>query len=198
MRALLVAFGGFGQRYRASQSLPPLYQCGGEPLKKTEFPMIPLSWLLVVIILDQATKALIIANYAMFELQPIIPGLFNLTYLTNAGAAFGILAGAKSVWRQVFFIAVALAAIVVLFFSYKQLRSQGKIFAHAIGLIAGGAVGNLIDRLRFGVVVDFLDFYFGTYHWPAFNVADSAITVGVGLFILGSILYPPQENEKLK
>lgn len=165
-------------------------------MKKCESPIIPLAWLLVVVILDQATKALIMAQFVMFELQPVIPGLFNLTYLTNTGAAFGILAGAQTVWRQVFFVGVAVAAIGVLAFSYRQFREQGRIFAHAIGLIAGGAVGNLIDRLRFGAVVDFLDFYLGSHHWPAFNVADSAITIGVGLFILGSILHPPRESEK--
>jgi len=158
--------------------------------------MIPLAWLLTVVVLDQATKAMVMDRFAMFEMLPVIPGLFNLTYLTNTGAAFGMLAGAKSIWRQVFFVGVAVAAVVILFYSYRQFRSQGRIFAHAIGLIAGGAVGNLIDRLRFGAVVDFLDFYVGTHHWPAFNVADSAITIGVGLFILGSLLYPPKESEK--
>ncbi|PKN15637.1 MAG: signal peptidase II [Deltaproteobacteria bacterium HGW-Deltaproteobacteria-3] len=141
--------------------------------------MIPLAWLLAVVVLDQATKALIMERFAMFELLPVIPGLFNLTYLTNTGAAFGMLAGAQTIWRQVFFVGVAVLALGV-----------------AIGLIAGGAVGNLIDRLRFGAVVDFLDFYVGSHHWPAFNVADSAICVGVGLFILGSLLYPPRESEK--
>jgi len=157
---------------------------------------MPLAWLLGVVLLDQATKALVMDRFAMFELLPVIPGLFDLTYLTNTGAAFGMLAGAKSVWRQVFFVGVAVAAIGVMVFSYRQFRRQGRIFVHAIGLIAGGAVGNLIDRLRFGAVVDFLYFHIGTHYWPAFNVADSAITIGVGLFILGSILYPPQENEK--
>lgn len=165
-------------------------------MKKSDSPVIPLAWLLVVVALDQATKALVMDRFAMFELLPVIPGLFDLTYLTNTGAAFGMLAGAKSVWRQVFFVGVAVAAIGVMVFSYRQFRSQGRIFVHAIGLIAGGAVGNLIDRLRFGAVVDFLYFHLGTHYWPAFNVADSAITVGVGLFILGSIFYPPQESEK--
>ncbi len=165
-------------------------------MKKSDSPVIPLAWLLVVVVLDQATKALVMDRFAMFELLPVIPGLFDLTYLTNTGAAFGMLAGAKSVWRQVFFVGVAVAAIGVMVFSYRQFRSQGRIFVHAIGLIAGGAVGNLIDRLRFGAVVDFLYFHLGTHYWPAFNVADSAITVGVGLFILGTILYPPQESEK--
>ncbi|MCX5875657.1 MAG: signal peptidase II [Deltaproteobacteria bacterium] len=165
-------------------------------MKKPDSPIIPLAWLLAVVALDQVTKALVMDRFAMFELLPVIPGLFDLTYLTNTGAAFGMLAGAKSVWRQVFFVGVAVAAIGVMVFSYKQFRNQGQIFAHAIGLIAGGAVGNLIDRLRFGSVVDFLYFHLGTHYWPAFNVADSAITVGVGLFILGTILHPPQESEK--
>lgn len=167
-------------------------------MKKHELPIIPLAWLLTVVVLDQATKALIMDRFVMFELLPVIPGLFNLTYLTNTGAAFGMLAGAPTIWRQVFFVGVALAALGVLVYSYRQFREQGRIFAHAIGLIAGGAVGNLIDRLRFGAVVDFLDFYVGTHHWPAFNVADSAITIGVGLFILGSILSPGEDSEKLK
>ena len=165
-------------------------------MKKPGSPIIPLAWLLGVVLLDQATKALVMDRFAMFELLPVIPGLFDLTYLTNTGAAFGMLAGAKSVWRQVFFVGVAVAAIGVMVFSYRQFRNQGRIFVHAIGLIAGGAVGNLIDRLRFGAVVDFLYFHLGTHYWPAFNVADSAITIGVGLFILGTILYPPQESEK--
>jgi signal peptidase II len=165
-------------------------------MKKSDSPIIPLAWLLAVVVLDQATKALIMAKFSMFELQPVIPGLFNLTYLTNTGAAFGMLAGAPTIWRQVFFVGVAVVAIGVLVFSYRQFRNQGRIFAHAIGLIAGGAVGNLIDRLRFGAVVDFLDFYIGTRHWPAFNVADAAITIGVGLFILGSVMSPGEDSEK--
>jgi signal peptidase II len=165
-------------------------------MKKPDSPIIPLAWLLAVVVLDQATKALIMAKFSMFELQPVIPGLFNLTYLTNTGAAFGMLAGAPTIWRQVFFVGVAVVAIGVLVFSYRQFRNQGRIFAHAIGLIAGGAVGNLIDRLRFGAVVDFLDFYIGTRHWPAFNVADAAITIGVGLFILGSVMSPGEDSEK--
>ncbi|MHB1379626.1 MAG: signal peptidase II [Desulfurivibrionaceae bacterium] len=165
-------------------------------MKKPGSPIIPLAWLLAVVVFDQLTKGLVMAYFGLYELLPVIPGLFNLTYLTNTGAAFGMLAGAQTIWRQVFFVGVAALALGVMAFSYRQFRNQGKIFAHAIGLIAGGAVGNLIDRLRFGAVVDFLDFYIGSHHWPAFNVADSAICVGVGLFILGSLLYPPQESEK--
>lgn len=167
-------------------------------MRKRELPLIPLGWLAVVVVLDQATKALVMERFAMFELKTVIPGLFDLTYLTNTGAAFGLLAGAQTVWRQVFFVGVAVAAIGVMVFSYRQFRRQGRIFAHAIGLIAGGAVGNLIDRLQFGAVVDFLYFHIGTHYWPAFNVADSAICVGVGLFLLGSMLASRSPDSAVK
>jgi len=165
-------------------------------VKTPGFPLIPLVWLLAVVGLDQASKAMVMARFALFEQVPVIPGLFNLTLLFNTGAAFGILAGAPSVWRQAFFVGVAFLALALMVFLCRRFCAQGRIFAHALGLIAGGAIGNLIDRLRFGAVVDFLDFYLGSRHWPAFNVADSAICVGVGLFILGSFLYPPEEREE--
>ncbi|MDH3393092.1 MAG: signal peptidase II, partial [Desulfobulbaceae bacterium] len=111
---------------------------------------------------------------------------FDLVFVTNSGAAFGLLAGPQVWWRQLFFVSVALLALGVLVGAYRHYRLQGNIWVVAIGLVAGGAVGNLIDRLRFGAVIDFLDFYVKTHHWPAFNVADSAITVGVCLFILAS------------
>ena len=153
--------------------------------------------LLALFAADRLTKLWALDRLAPMGGIPLLP-FFHLTYVENTGAAFGMLAGAPTIWRQVFFVGVALAALGVLVYSYRQFREQGRIFAHAIGLIAGGAVGNLIDRLRFGAVVDFLDFYVGTHHWPAFNVADSAITIGVGLFILGSILSPGEDSEKLK
>lgn len=157
---------------------------------------LTLCWIFAVAGLDQASKFLILARFTLFEQVPVIPGLFNLTLLFNTGAAFGIMAGAPSVWRQAFFVGMAALALGVMFFFYRQFCSQGRIFVHALGLIAGGAVGNLIDRLRFGAVVDFLDFYLGAHHWPSFNVADAAICVGVGLFILGSFLHPPEGEEK--
>ena len=100
--------------------------------------------------------------------------------------------------RQAFFVGVAMAALLVMFFSYRHFKDQGSLFIHAIGMIAGGAIGNLIDRLRYGSVVDFLDFYVKGYHWPAFNVADSAIFVGVAFFILGSLLAPPEQEANCK
>ena len=150
--------------------------------------------MLAVIIADQLTKWSIMAAFDPLETRAIVPGFFNLTYITNTGAAFGMFAGEQTIWRQVFFVGVAVLALVALFFAYKQLKDQGWYFVYAIGLIAGGATGNVIDRLRYGAVVDFLDFYVKNYHWPAFNVADSAITVGVGLFLLGNILTRPENN----
>ena len=159
--------------------------------------LIPVGIAALVIIIDQLTKLWIMTNFALHEQQNVIPGLFDLVYVTNTGAAFGFLAGSKNLLRQVFFVGVAIVALVVIVYAYGHLKRQGKIFVYALGLIGGGAIGNLIDRLRFGSVVDFLDFYLGSYHWPAFNAADSAITVGVGLFLLGTLLQHLKETEEV-
>jgi len=163
-------------------------------LKNSASLYLVFGWLAAVVGLDQLTKFVIRAEFRLHESVEVIPGFFNLTYITNTGAAFGLFAGEQTLLRQAFFIAVAMAALLVMFFTYRHLHSQGRLFVHAIGMIAGGAIGNLLDRLRLGSVVDFLDFYLKGYHWPAFNVADSAITVGVGLFILGSLLSPAEEK----
>ena len=148
-----------------------------------------------VIVLDQLAKWWIMKALPLYSQKIIIPGLFNIVHVTNTGAAFGILAGEQTWWRQFFFIAVAVVALVVIGIAYRQMKCKGVLFVTAIGLIAGGAVGNLIDRIRFGAVVDFLDFYVQTHHWPAFNIADSAISVGVGLFIVGSIIQPSETGD---
>ncbi len=157
---------------------------------------IPVGIAALVVIIDQFTKLWIMTNFSLYEQQNVIPGLFDLVYVTNTGAAFGFLAGSKSWLRQLFFVGVAIVALIVIVYAYGHLKKQGKIFTYALGLIGGGAIGNLIDRLRFGSVVDFLDFYLGSYHWPAFNAADSAITVGVGLFMLGTLLQHREERKK--
>lgn len=164
--------------------------------KKTFSDLWPILLAVLVGGLDQLSKLLIMNAFRPLEYKVIIPGFFNLVYYTNTGAAFGLLAGRQTLLRQVFFVGVAMAAILILFFAFRHFRQQGRIFGIAIGLIAGGALGNLIDRLRFGAVVDFLDFYIGSHHWPAFNVADSAITVGVALFLLGSFFSSDKIEEK--
>lgn len=149
---------------------------------------MPYLVIIMVVVLDQATKAWIVKSFTLFESREIIPGLFNLTYLTNSGAAFGFLNGHYGLWRQVFFVATAVIALVVMIVALRRLRGQGWAASWAVALIAGGAAGNLIDRLRQGAVVDFLDFYYHGHHWPAFNLADSAITIGVTILILDQLI----------
>ena len=149
----------------------------------------------LVVVLDQATKFWVVGNFTLYESWTIIPGFFNLTYLTNTGAAFGMLAGRPALWRQVFFIGVALVALFILVFMYRRFRQKSVFYELSLGFIAGGAVGNLIDRIRLGSVTDFLDVYIGSHHWPAFNVADSAISVGVGIFIVFSFFFENKGNE---
>ncbi|MGH7407101.1 MAG: signal peptidase II, partial [Candidatus Methylomirabilales bacterium] len=126
-----------------------------------------------VVILDQATKLLVQRAFRLGESLPVLPGFFNLTYVLNPGAAFGLLAGAAAAFRGPFFIAVSVLAIAVICYYHARYARGRPLPSVGLSLILGGAVGNLIDRLRVGMVIDFLDFYVGAYHWPAFNVADS-------------------------
>ncbi len=134
----------------------------------------------VVIILDQATKLAVLRCLYPNQIIEAIPGLFNLVYFKNTGAAFGLFSSG-GFFAKLFLVVVTGAALVVLGFLLRECKGTNATFA--LSLIVGGAIGNLIDRLRFGAVVDFLDLHIGSLHWPAFNVADSAITVGVGLTI---------------
>jgi signal peptidase II len=142
---------------------------------------------LTVIALDQWTKHMVYTQFHFGETVPIIREFFALTYVRNAGAAFGLLHNAPSYFRDPFFIIVPLVALFIIFVVLAKLREDQKLTAGALSLILGGAVGNLIDRLRFGYVVDFLDFHWKeVYHWPAFNVADSCIVVGVSFLFIQS------------
>ena len=137
----------------------------------------------VIIALDQITKSAVMARFSLHETLTVIPGLFNLVYIMNPGAAFGFLADASPTFRYVFFIGVTIAAAGLIVYYLVKSNPRNGLLAGSLTLIFGGAVGNLIDRIRFGAVVDFLDVYLGAAHWPAFNVADSAITVGAILMI---------------
>lgn len=143
---------------------------------------------------DQLTKAWVLEAFSLYESREVIPGFFNLVYVTNKGAAFSMFASVDSVWRHYFFLGVGAAALIGLTVAYWKLRREHPLYPVALALIAGGAVGNLIDRVRFGSVIDFLDFYISGYHWPAFNVADSAICVGAGLFIVVNFLDARKTN----
>ena len=135
-------------------------------------------------IIDQATKSHIMQTMRLHESIPILPGFFSLTYIRNPGAAFGILASSGSGFRLLFFGITSLFALVLLGTIFLRLRADDWVVQFSIAAILGGAIGNLLDRLRFGEVIDFLDCYIGSYHWPAFNVADAAISVGVFFLIL--------------
>lgn len=137
----------------------------------------------LVILLDQATKAWIISTMRIYDSFAVIGGFFSITHVRNPGAAFGFLAGAPPLFRSIFFLAVTVAAIVLILRYLRVSRIEEPSLVLALALILAGAVGNLIDRIRFGEVVDFLDVYIGSYHWPAFNVADSAITIGAGVLM---------------
>ncbi len=157
--------------------------------------LFSLSLVLVVVVLDQLTKIWIVKSFQLYESLEVIPAFFNLTYLTNKGAAFGFLAGVDAAWRHYFFLILASVALVFVVIAWFRMRNDHRFYGPALALIAGGAIGNVIDRVRLGAVVDFLDFYVAGYHWPAFNVADSAICVGVALFLLANILEEKQKKQ---
>ena len=142
----------------------------------------------VIIVLDQITKSAITTRFALHEAYPVISGFFNLVYVLNPGAAFGFLANASETFRYIFFTGITVLAAGLIVYYLVKSNPRNLMLAGSLTLIFGGAIGNLIDRLRFGAVVDFLDVYIGTTHWPAFNVADSAITVGAILMIWEMIL----------
>lgn len=139
-----------------------------------------LALVVLVLILDQATKTWVLANFRLMDRQ-IVTDFFNLVLVFNPGASFSLLADAGG-WQKWFFVVLALG-ISLWLFSMLRRHAGERLLPAALSLILGGALGNVIDRLRFGAVVDFLDFHVAGYHWPAFNVADSAITVGVVLML---------------
>jgi signal peptidase II len=151
----------------------------------------------VVIALDQITKYAITSRFVMHESYPVLNGLFNLVYVMNPGAAFGFLADASATFRYTFFTGITVAAVLLILYYLVKSNPRNLMLVSSLTLIFGGAVGNLIDRLRFGAVVDFLDVYIGSVHWPAFNVADSAITIGAILMIWEMILNRKKEAASL-
>ncbi len=139
---------------------------------------------LAVIVLDQISKHLIMTSLRVHESVPVISGFFNLVHVRNRGMAFGFLNRPDMPWGYCFLVGASLVAIILLLIWFFKLKEKDPFTVLALSLILGGAVGNLIDRLRFKAVVDFLDLYVGTYHWPAFNVADSAISLGTILIVV--------------
>ena len=143
---------------------------------------------LAIVLTDQATKAIVVRTMRLGQSIPIVPGYFDLTFVLNPGAAFSLLATLPERIRSPFFILISVAAaVLIVVYRARHLRGH-RLATVSLGLILGGAVGNLIDRIRYGVVVDFLDAHVHQYHWPVFNVADSAISVGVTLLLIEMLL----------
>lgn len=146
-----------------------------------------LKWLalsLLAVVLDQVSKWAIDSSMQLYQSIPLVP-YFNLTYLRNTGAAFSFLSEAGG-WQRWFFAGLAIVISAVIGVWLARLKEHETVLAVALSLALGGAIGNLIDRLAYGYVIDFLDVYYQTWHWPAFNIADSAITLGVVLMLLES------------
>lgn len=151
---------------------------------------------LVVIVLDQVTKLAVIGTLRLYDSVAVIPGFFNLVHVRNRGIAFGLLSQLGQVWSTLLLSATTAAAVILLVLWLSRLRAGDHWTAFGLSLIIGGAVGNLIDRLRLGEVVDFLDFYVGSFHWPAFNVADSAVTVGTFWVVVCMLLSGREEKKR--
>ena len=141
-----------------------------------------------IIIFDQITKAVILNTLPLYESVTAIPGFFNITHIHNPGGAFGLFADQSLILRKILFLFISSLAVFFVLYFYSKTPKTHPLLATGFALIFGGAIGNLIDRVRFGEVVDFLDFYIGSWHWPAFNVADSAITIGMGILIYHVVL----------
>lgn len=146
----------------------------------------------LVLIVDQLTKLFIDRTMALHSSITVIENFFNISYVRNKGAAFGILA--NSAYRLPFFLFVSVIAVVVILVAIRKLRTDQTLAAVSLSLIFSGAIGNLIDRVRLGEVIDFLDAHWYGHHWPAFNVADSAICIGV--FLLALDMYREERGKK--
>jgi len=153
---------------------------------------------LAIILLDQATKRVIVGTLQLGQGLPIIPGFFDLVFVLNPGAAFSFLATLPDSVRNPFFITISVTAVILILVYRTRHLQQHELASLSLALVLGGAIGNLIDRLRYGMVVDFLLVHVYEYHWPAFNVADSAISLGVTLMVLDMLLEWRRERKNVR
>ncbi len=147
----------------------------------------------IIVPFDQLTKFYIDSRFQLYESVTVLENFFHITYLRNKGAAFGILS--DNAVRIPFFITVTLLATVGILWYLRRLADRQRVLQISLSLIFAGAAGNLIDRIRYGEVIDFLDFHWYQHHWPAFNIADSAITIGVGLMLIDLFLEEKKKKE---
>lgn len=150
----------------------------------------------VVFVLDLATKAIVEATIPLHQAIPVIDGLLSLVHLRNKGAAFSLLADAPAALRVPFFLAVSVAAVAVVIAFVRRLEDRQRGLVTALALVLGGAAGNLADRVRYGEVVDFILVYWRDWHWPAFNVADSAISIGVAVLVWAMTFGRPEAGKR--
>jgi signal peptidase II len=137
----------------------------------------------IVVAGDQATKLMIYNGIPLWDEIIVVPGFFSIVHYHNPGGAFGVFADTESSFRHVFFMGVSILALGLVFYFYRSTPKTHRFLSTGFALIFAGAIGNLIDRFWLGQVIDFLDVYVNGWHWPAFNVADSAITIGIGIFV---------------
>lgn len=150
----------------------------------------------LVVVLDRLTKWVVSQRITLHDSVDVIPGVFRLTHVQNQGAAFGLFSDSPSEWKVAMLILFSVAALAVVSALLWKNGNAMNATAIALSLVFGGALGNLWDRVSSGRVIDFLDFYLGSHHWPAFNVADSAIVVGA-LLLLSEIFWAPQEEKAI-
>ena len=143
---------------------------------------------LIIVVMDQITKWAIVRNLRVFESVPVVTGFFNLVQVRNRGMAFGLMNRPDIGFASYFLLTASLVAVVLILLWFFTLKGNDNRLTVGLSLILGGELVNIIDRVRLGEVIDFLDFYLGSYHWPAFNLADSAITVGT-LFVTLNLIF---------
>jgi len=163
--------------------------------KRSASPQNIFLWLfvaLVIILIDQWTKTLIVNEFQLGEGRPVLLGFFNIVRVHNTGAAFSFMANADG-WQRWLFTGIGVLAALVITALLKS-HSHQKLFSFSLACILGGAVGNVLDRVMYGYVIDFLDFYWSVWHFPAFNLADSAITLGAICLLLDELLRVRREK----
>ena len=159
---------------------------------KSRYLLVPLA----VVAADQWSKWLIEERFDLYEGVSVIPGFFDLVHVLNTGIAFGLFPSRGETFGTVVLAVLGLAALSIVGLYFSRAESHQRLLLLALSLIMGGAVGNLIDRLLMGAVTDFLDVYVGSRHWPTFNVADSAISVGIGLLALETLRSPSESLQR--
>jgi signal peptidase II len=149
-----------------------------------------------IVVLDQISKYVVLKSIELGGSIPVINGFFNLVHTRNRGIAFGLFNRPGSDLGYYLLLSATFIAVILLLFWFNRLKQEERVITPGLSLILGGAVGNLIDRIRLREVIDFLDFSIGSYHWPAFNVADSAITVGTFWVVLSLVFFCPRESRE--